>query len=134
MAEAFMRRAIEARPPLHGTRVSSMGVRALVGHAATEETIDVLQMEHQLDITAHRARQLRPDVTADLILTLDRLTTRIAQRLALPVEVAMLGDYAGTGDEVDDPYGRDRECYRDCAGHVAALIERVADRLEESRS
>ena len=42
----------------------------------------------------------------------------------------MLGDYAGGGEEVTDPYGREREAYRACAEHVAALVELVADRLE----
>lgn len=125
-----MRRIIESRPVLHGIEVASMGVRALAGHAATEHTIDVLRDNHALDIAGHRARQLSPSVDAGLVLTLDRLTTKIVERLALPGEVAMLGDYAGSGEEVEDPYGRDREAYCACADHVAALVERVADRLE----
>ena len=130
MAEAFMRRAVENRPVLHGIEVGSMGVGALVDHAATEHTIDVLREGHALDVRSHRARQLLPSVEADLILTLDRLTTTIAERLTLPADVVMLGDYAGCGEEVKDPYGREREAYRTCAEHVAALVELVADRLE----
>ena len=72
----------------------------------------------------------RASVEADLVLTLDRLTTKMVKRLALPGEVAMLGDYAGSGEEVADPYGQDWEAYCACADHVAALVERVADRLE----
>lgn len=107
-----------------------MGVRALADGAATEHTIDVLRDDHVLDVASHRARQLHPSVEADLILTLDRLTTTIAETLALRAEVVMLGDYAGCGEEVKDPYGLEREAYCACAEHVAALVELVADRLE----
>ena len=107
-----------------------MGVGALVDHAAAEHAIDVLRDEHALDLTLHRARQLQSSVEADLVLTLDRLTTTLVERLTLPAEVVMLGDYAGCGEEVTDPYGREREAYCACAEHVAALAELVADRLE----
>ncbi len=107
-----------------------MGVRALADHAATEHTIDVLRDDHALDLTSHRARQLQPSVEADLILTLDRLTTTIVEGLTLPAEVVMLGDYVGCGEEVKDPYGGEREAYCACAEQVAALVELVADRLE----
>ena len=106
-----------------------MGVGALADHAATEYAIDVLRDDHALDLTSHHARQLQSSVEADLILTLDRLTTTMAERLTLSAEVVMLGDYAGGGEEVKDPYGREREAYRACAEHVAALVELVADRL-----
>ena len=109
-----------------------MRVCALAGRAATEHTIDVLRVDHALDVASHRARQLQPSVEADLFLTLDRLTTTIVERLAVPAEVVMLGDYAGCGDEVKDPYGLEREAYRACAEHVAALVELAADRLEAS--
>ena len=132
MAEAFMCRAVENRPALRGLEVGSMGVRALTNHAAAEHVIVVLHDEYGLDLTSHRARQLQSSVEADLILTLDRLTTTMAEKLAVPAEVAMLGDYAGCGEEVEDPYGREREAYCACAEHVAALVERVADRLEAS--
>jgi hypothetical protein len=33
------------------------------------------------------------------------VTTTIAERLTLLAEVVMLGDYAGFGEEVNDPYG-----------------------------
>ena len=106
-----------------------MGVGALADHAATEHAIAVLRDDHALDLTSHRARQLQSSVEADLILTLDRLTTTMVERLTLSAEVVMLGDYAGGGEEVKDPYGREREAYCACAEHVAALVELVADRL-----
>lgn len=130
MAEALMRRALEGRPALRGVEVESMGVRALAGRAATEDTVDVLREHYALDLGHHRASRLEPSVEADLILTLDRLTTGMVEEMGLSAEVSMLGDYAGTGEEVDDPYKRDREVYCACAGHIAALVESVADRLE----
>jgi protein-tyrosine phosphatase len=132
MAEALMRRTIEARPALRGVEVESMGVQALAGRAATEHTIDVLRDHYALDLGDHRASRLEPPVQADLILALDRLTTGMVEAMRLSAEVSMLGDYAGTGEEVVDPYGRDREVYDACAGHVAALVELAADRLESA--
>lgn len=134
MAEALMRRAIESRPALRGVEVESMGVQALAGRAATEHTIDVLRDHYELDLGHHRASRLEPPARADLILALDRLTTGMVEAMGLSAEVAMLGDYAGTGEEVEDPYKRDREVYYACARHIAALVELAADRLEAARS
>lgn len=130
MAEAFMRRTVEARPALRGVEVGSMGVQALAGRAATEDTINVLRDDYALDLGHHRASRLEPPVSADLILALDRLTTGMVDAMGLSAEVSMLGDYAGTGEEVEDPYKRDREVYNACARHIAALVELAADRLE----
>lgn len=107
-----------------------MGVRARAGRAAAENTLDVLHANYSLDLKEHRSRQLQLPVEADLILTMDRLTTALVLELGVPCEVVMLGDYAGSGEEVSDPYGHDREVYCACAEHIANLVELAAFRLE----
>ena len=42
----------------------------------------------------------------------------------------MLGDYVGTGEEVEDPYGRSPRHYRDVALHLKRLVELVVARLD----
>ena len=42
----------------------------------------------------------------------------------------MLGDYVGTGEEVEDPYGRSRRHYRDVALQLKRLIELLVARLD----
>ena len=130
MAEAFLRRAVDRRPALRGVEVASMGVGASPGRAATDSALDVLRNDHEIDLTAHRARQLDASVEADLILGLDRRTTALAANLAPGAPIEMLGDYAGSGEEVADPYGLSRDAYTACARHLAGLIDAVADRLE----
>jgi hypothetical protein len=45
----------------------------------------------------------------------------------------MIGDYVGTGEEVDDPFGRDLSVYRQCAWQIARLVAAAVDRVEAER-
>ena len=63
------------------------------------------------DNSSWRSRPTAPDrwtrrLRADLVLALDRETEREARALKLRAPVEMLGDHVGTGEEVEDPYGR----------------------------
>jgi len=69
-------------------------------------------------------------IDADLVLTLDRETEREAKALRLNPPVEMLGDYVGTGEEVEDPYGRSRRHYRDVALQLKRLVELLVARLD----
>jgi protein-tyrosine phosphatase len=134
MAEAFMRRECGRRPTLRGVDVGSFGVRAADGRPPTELTIDVMNTEHGLDLTSHRARQLDASVTGDLLLTVDRPTLGLVRESDLAMDMAVLGEYVGVSEDVKDPYGRDRGVYCDCARHILRLIELLADRLESARA
>ena len=59
MAEALLREALEP----HGVKVSSAGLAALVDRPADEHARALMQ-ERDIDVSAHRARQLTPELLA----------------------------------------------------------------------
>jgi protein-tyrosine phosphatase len=111
MAEALLRRAAADRVELRDVEVSSAGVAAIEGNRAAPLACATMRAAFGVDLSAHRARQLLPTTGADLVLALDEESLRAARRLRLKVRVVLLGDYAGTGEEVDDPYGGVRDEY-----------------------
>jgi protein-tyrosine-phosphatase len=48
--------------------------------------------------------------------------------------VYSLGDLAGTGGDVPDPFGRGRAAYRACAGRLERLVGAVLDRLSKKEN
>jgi protein-tyrosine-phosphatase len=129
MAEALLRRAIAERPELRDVEVASAGVAAIDGTRATRHACAAVRDAFGLDISGHRARQLLPTFDADLVLALDQDSLRLARRLAPQSRPELLGDYAGTGEEVDDPYGGDRAEYDACARQIERLVQAVVTRL-----
>ncbi len=63
------------------------------------------------------------------MLALDEESLRAARRFRVKVRVVLLGDYAGTGEEVDDPYGGVRDEYEACARQIERLVQAVVERL-----
>jgi protein-tyrosine-phosphatase len=129
MAEALLRRAVNERPELRDVEVVSAGVAAIEGNRATPLACAAVHEAFDLDLSAHRARQLVPAIDADLVLALDDESLRSARRLRLKVRPELLGDYAGTGEEVDDPYGGTRAEYDACARQIDRLVQALVQRL-----
>ena len=130
IAEAVFRHLAQEHPGLAEIEVKSAGTIATNGSRLLPETAQVMRTEFGLEISRHRARRLTKETQADLILTADSCVTREVNDLGLTGRVEMLGDYAGTGEEVDDPYGRPEEAYRQCAHTIRRLVDRVMRRLE----
>ena len=133
MAEGLLRRAIADRPDLRDVEVASAGVAAIDGNPATRLACAAVRDAFALDLTAHRARQLQSTFDADLVLALDQDTLRAARRLAPKTRPELLGDFAGTGEEVDDPYGGDRAEYDACAQQIDRLVQAVVTRLSQDK-
>jgi len=129
IAEALFKQMARVRPALASIEVGSAGTIAMDGGPAIQETRQVAKEEFGLDLSSHRARNVE-GLDADLILTLDRRVTREAERLGLTGRVVMLGEYAGDGEIVADPYGGAIAVHRACARHIQRLVEAAADRLE----
>jgi len=129
MAEALLRRAIADRPELRDLEVASAGVAAIDGNRATRLACSAIRDAFGLDMSGHRARQLDATADADIVLALDEATLRAARRLAPKTTPQLLGEYAGTGEEVDDPYGGERAEYDACARQIDRLVQAVVSRL-----
>ena len=127
MAEALLRR--ELREQIEFT-VESAGLGALVGHPASEHSVD-LMAEMGEDLTMHRARQIHPDMVrdADLVLVMETGHKRAIDD-ADPTargKVHRLGEWQGI--DIDDPYRQPREAFADALEDikigVASWVERI---------
>jgi len=108
-------------------RVRSAGLWALEGQMASAYALQVMS-EHDLDISAHRGRNLtQADVDeADLVLVMSK---RHADIIARDFEhsagkVYLLSEMAGEAYDIEDPYGGSLLEYRRTAAELADLIER----------
>jgi protein arginine phosphatase len=133
MAEALCRRELAGRDELRDVEVASAGVGALDGNTATDLAREVLAQIFGLDLTDHTARKARRTTEADLVLPMDHDTLAALRRLGIKGRVELLGDYAGTGEEIDDPFGGTRREYEACARTIDRLIRAAVARLSEER-
>jgi protein-tyrosine-phosphatase len=133
MAEAIARSLLAERGWTH-VDVHSAGVSAAPGAPATTQAVDVAG-EHGLDLSAHVARPLTPDLIdwADLMLAMG--TSHLAALAALgATERAELitsfleGEAADRG--VSDPFGGDHESYRETFLQLREAVAALLDRLE----
>jgi len=115
MGEAVLRRRLPA------LEVASAGISALVGRPADPLAVALLA-ERGIDLSAHRARQLTPELVSksDLILAMERRHVADVEALAPAARgrVHLLGRFGGF--EVPDPYRQPREAFE----AALALIER----------
>ena len=127
MAEALLKRELRGQD---GYKVESAGLGALVGHPASEHSVD-LMAEIGEDITGHRARQIHPDMVsaADLVLVMEAGHKRAIDDADSTArgKVYRLGEWQDI--DIADPYRREREAYevalRDIEAGVASWVERI---------
>ena len=95
-------------------RIHSAGIGALVNHPADPFAVELME-EMGIDITAHRARQISPEIIADseLILTMEGWQQQEVER-KYPFSkgrVFTLGKWSNL--EIDDPYKKPREAFEE---------------------
>ena len=129
MAEALFRHLAMTESALANIPVGSAGTIAMNGNLANTDSVEALQRGCGLQMVTHRARRLSRQVTADLVLTMDRETERDAKTMCPGCRIEMLGDYAGTGEEVADPYGGSRRRHRDSLAQIERLVPLAVARL-----
>jgi len=121
MAEALMR---AKAPAVADVSFASAGIAALVGEPADAAAIQLLQ-GRGLDITAHRARQLTPDMVhaADLILVMEAGHQQHIHSLAPATRgrVHRIGKWSDR--DIPDPYKKSPEYFE----YVFGLIEQDVD-------
>lgn len=137
MAEAIARRLLEARGTT-GVEVTSAGTAAWDGAPASEGAY-LIALEHGLDLSAHRARQLTADhvAAADLVLGMSPHHVERAVALGGRDKSFMLGEYAGrpaATAQVEDPFGGDLEEYRRTYEQLEQLLTSAVARLSNPHS
>ena len=109
--------------------VESAGITALVGRPA-DPTAQELMLERGIDISAHRARQLTPELirSFELILVMEEEQKQDVEAI-LPSargRVHRIGRWGGF--DIPDPYRRDRDDFE----RALELIVRGVDDLERA--
>lgn len=137
MAEAIARRLLDARG-LKDVDVVSAGTAAWDGAPASEGAY-LITLEHGLDLSAHRARQVTADhvAQADLVLGMSPHHVERAVALGGRDKTFMLGEYAGrpaATAQVEDPFGGDLEEYRRTYEQLEQLLAAAIERLANPRS
>lgn len=132
LAEALLRLEL-ARYGADGTAVSSAGTGALDGAPASEGAL-LVGLEHDVDLSNHRARLLTRDVVdeADIILTMARHDRARVEELGGAGRVHVLGEFAGSSGssaEVADPWGADLAAYRTTFSQLEGFVRAAAQRL-----
>ncbi|HTT68895.1 MAG TPA: low molecular weight protein arginine phosphatase [Gemmatimonadales bacterium] len=132
MAEAIARRLLRARGR-DDVAVSSAGTAAQDGAPASEGAY-LVALEHGLDLSAHRARQITSDLvaSADLIFGMSPHHVERAVALGGTGKAHLLGEYAGRAAadaQIDDPFGGDLDEYRATFERLEALLADAVGRL-----
>jgi protein-tyrosine phosphatase len=129
MAEALLKRDLRGNDEF---TVESAGLGALVGHPASEHSV-ALMRELGLDISAHRARQIHPDMVqaADLVLVMEAGHKRAIDD-ADPTargKIHRLGEWQEK--DIIDPYRKPLAAYEvaleDIQAGVASWVKRLKD-------
>jgi len=113
---------LRARLASDGIDVGSAGLSALVGRPMDATAAQVL-LEHGVDGSPHRGRQVTPDLLlkSDLILAMEKSHVAVIGRSAPEVsgKVFLLGKWQAD-KEIPDPYGQSRPSF----DHVFQLIDK----------
>ena len=127
MAEALLRGALRGTDEIS---VESAGLGALVGHPASEHSVE-LMTEMGEDISAHRARQIHPDMVkaADLVLVMEAGHKRAIDD-ADPTargKVHRLGEWQDK--DIADPYRKPKQAYIEALADIRQGVESWAEKI-----
>ena len=129
MAEALLKSALRGQD---GITVESAGLGALVGYPADDYALELMDDAGE-DISAHRARQIHPDMVreADLVLVMEARQKRAIDD-ADPTargKVHRLGEWQDR--DIDDPYRQDKAAFAEA---LEEIQEGVASWVEKIRA
>ncbi|HZK17779.1 MAG TPA: low molecular weight protein arginine phosphatase [Clostridia bacterium] len=120
--------------PLGSIEVFSAGVAAFPDMPASPEAVEVM-FEMGIDLEGHRASVLIPEdvESADLVLTMTERHRDFVRQMAPGAagKVYTLGEFAGRGEDVPDPFGRSLDTYRQSAEAIKDLVIQALVRLKE---
>ena len=128
MVEGLLKRELREQD---GFTVESAGLGALVGYPASEFSIELMD-ELGVDITAHRARQIHPDMVnaADLVLVMEAGHKRAIDD-ADPTargKVHRLGEWQDK--DIDDPYRQPKAAFADALEDIREGVRLWVEKIE----
>ncbi|HYF93369.1 MAG TPA: low molecular weight protein arginine phosphatase [Symbiobacteriaceae bacterium] len=134
MAAALMQHLWQKANPGWELEVHSAGTSAMPGDVASPHGVTAMR-NRGLDLTAHRSRRVDDQAVADvdLILTMTgRHKESILGRWShLSGKVYTLGEYAGTDEEIADPFGGTLQDYEKTAVALEAKLQAIIYRIRK---
>ena len=128
MAEALLKRELREQD---GFTVESAGLGALVGYPASEFSIELMD-ELGVDITAHRARQIHPDMVreADLVLVMEAGHKRAIDDADATArgKVYRLGEWQDK--DIDDPYRQPKAAFADALEDIREGVRLWVEKIK----
>ena len=115
--------------------MSSAGASAWDGSPASDGAL-LVGMERGLDLSAHRSRQLTPEIIqqADLLLAMSPSHLSRIKEIDPSAQVHLLAGFAsGTeGRAIQDPFGADLAAYRETFDEIERELAGLLDRIPAS--
>lgn len=134
MAEAMLKHEWQGAAPGWDLEVISAGTGAMPGSAASAHAVSAMR-SRGLDLSAHRSRPVDDQSLAgvDLVLTMTyRHKEHILSRWPhLAGRVFQLSEYAGTGQDISDPFGGSLQDYEATAADLSGKLSAVVDRIRK---
>jgi len=132
MAEALMRRELAVQA-VQGIEVVSAGACIWPDDVAAPDTVEEMK-RFGIDLSGRKAVQVTGAMLAecDLVLAMTHGVAHYVTDLVpegAATQVMSLGDFLGTGEEVDDPYGCDEEVYHATADQIDGLLEKLLAKI-----
>jgi protein-tyrosine phosphatase len=134
MAVGLLRQRLAEKDPDTRHRVMSAGVWAVDGRPASENAIAVMA-ERGIDISEHIAHTITAEdvAEADLILVMSREHEQMIQNTwpQYTWKIRRLSEMVRKRQDIQDPYTRPIEEYRNCADTISDYIDRGLQRILE---
>lgn len=135
MAAALLRDLWRRADPGWDLQVDSAGLGAFPGLPAAENAVTAMKARG-IDLSGHRSRPVAGLEGYDLVLGMTR-AHRDALRARYPAfadRIFTLGEYAGTGGDLSDPFGGSLEVYEQTARALEQALQAVVERIRREGS
>ena len=132
MAEAIARRLVEESGRID-IEVESAGTQASDRSPASDEAL-LVGVERNLDLSAHRARRLTPEIlaSADLVLVMSPTHLSEVREMDPNANVHLFAGYGtprSKGRSIADPFGGNLEDYRATADELEHELKEILERI-----
>lgn len=134
MAEGLMKDLWQRAAPGWDLDVISAGTGAIPGDTASKHAVTAMSTRG-IDLSGHRSRKVEDQSPRDFDLILT-MTTRHKEHLLsrwpqLAGRVYTLGEYAGSGADITDPFGGTLQDYETTAVALDAKLQAIIDRIRK---
>ena len=136
MAEALFRHALDAQEePLRSLKVSSAGVSAFPGQAASRNSVDALKKVN-INLEGHQSQAITQEIVDNALaffcMTDSHLAMLSYQIDPVPQNAFLMRQFIGDGidDQIPDPFGGSLQQYEACRD---SMVESIPSLIEVTK-